>query len=455
MRTLWAATLMAAAVVVCAAACGNTAEPTSPVPTPPSRSGGDGGEVDSGTSADAGADSGTPTDGGDDGGIDAGADAGPGPWPTDELTHLSDLFGLPNVQSVGIDDAYNIWLLEGDRIGVLRPGTSAPVWASGIGQAAQGFGRDALAEGSTVICGGAAGQAYVGYWTYDLKEPHRDDPKDPEFRKGDLDVVQLNADGTISLTEHLFRSAGTSQPDPFVNIGVRNSIDWHYDEDRSVLTCQKVMRGPFKGEVYVGTNHGVVRIRGLQYNAHRHVVWELEPGNLRIGYNYGLGIAPNGDVLIANEWKVGIATPPPALGDWELFGPTPWQLDTWNDQLNSLADMDYWRAFQQTTDGHYYLGSMQYGLWQMDRTKWVGSAHWTRVEGLPTQAILALAATDDGSLFIGTDGAGLWVLDAKKTLHRVEDVPGATVRQLVYDPTTKPSMLLVLTNGGLTLIRGR
>lgn len=484
MKKLWAAVVVASAVVVAAAACGGTNEgPQDPGPSMPgnpgSTEGGDTGNnvvdagspvvmVDAGFGEDAGTpvvdagvedagveDAGVKVDAGmeqDAGPIDAGP--GPGPWPTTAVKNYSASYDIPWVQSVGIDDGHNIWLLKDNQIGVLRPGTSKPVWATGIGQAKPGFGKDKLAEGSTVICGGAAGQAYVGYWTYDLLQPERTDPKDEEFKKGDLDVVQLNADGSITLLEHLHKSVGTSQPWPMENVGIRNSIDWHYDEDRSVLTCQRVMKGPYKGELYIGTNHGVTRIRGLEYNAHRHPVWDVN-GSLRIGYSHGLGIAQNGDVLIANEWKVGIATPPPALGDWEFFGPTPWKLDTYNDKLNSLEAFDYWRAIQQTTDGKYYVASLQYGLWELGLTAWAGSANWTEVKGLPTNAINALVATDDGSLYIGTDDAGLWVMDAQKSITKVTDVPGAKVQQLVYDPTVSPSMLLVLTTDALTVVRGK
>jgi hypothetical protein len=380
----------------------------------------------------------------------------PGPWPTRGVTDYTQTYGLPyGVQSVGVDDAYNIWLLRGSEIGVLRPGTTSAVWASNIGQAAGGFWSGGLATNSTVICGGAANQAYVGYSTYDLPNARLETVDDPEFRKGDMDVVQLNPDGTISLTEHLWRSTGTSQPWPHLNIGIRNSNDWHYDEDRTVFTCQKVMRGRDRGEIYIGTNHGVTRIRGLEYDSHRHPVWARMTPNgpsLMLGYTFGLGIAQNGDVLIANEWKVAILPPPPELGDWDSSVKAPWALDTYNGQLNSLEDFDFWRGFQQTIDQNYYLGSNRYGLWQLIRKQsW---ANWVKIAGLPTERINALAATDDGSLYIGTDDAGLWRMDAQKSFSRVSDVKGSKVQQLVYDPTVEPSMLYVLTPDAVTVIRG-
>jgi hypothetical protein len=115
---------------------------------------------------------------------------------------------------------------------------------------------------------------------------------------------------------------------------------------------------------------------------------------------------------------------------------------------------DLWRGFEQTTSGTYYLASAAYGLWSMT-IKSHTSADWTRVPGLPTNAILALKATDDGALYVGTDGAGLWRLEPDGvTLTRVEGIAGDHVRELLYEPTVTPSMLLVLTDRGLTVLRG-
>jgi hypothetical protein len=74
---------------------------------------------------------------------------------------------------------------------------------------------------------------------------------------------------------------------------------------------------------------------------------------------------------------------------WE--GPTPWRFKGFNEALNGQASDDYWRAFEQTSSGRYYLGS---------------------------------------------------------------EVSGQRVLQLVYEPTVTPSMLLVLTDLGLTVLRG-
>ncbi|WP_224244880.1 hypothetical protein [Hyalangium gracile] len=406
--------------------------------------------------------------------------AGPGPWPNEPIVNYTQRYNLGRVRSVGVDDAYNIWLLDGERIGVLRPGDTQPRWVSNIGQARLGFGPDKLALGSTVICGGSAGRAYVGYSAPDLSpafiyspdgrsHPNYDDPDptrfDPvryeEYQKGDLDAVKLTEDGSIVLEEHLQKSARPNGPQ---NVGIRNTNDHHFDEDRTVLSCTKVMHGQHKGELYIGTNHGVTRIRGLVYNSHRHPIWYKpkvdDQGNVvgktqMTGLSYALGIGLNGDVLIGNDWNVGVVAPSPNLADWDKVDDSLnlERLSTYVPQVNSQEEFDYWRGFQQTKDGSYYLGSRDFGLWQLNIVR-KSDGRGVKVAGLPTDSVLSLAATEDGSLFIGTGGGGLWRMDAQKQLSKVNGVAGSTVKELRYDPTVSPAMLYVLTDAGLTVLRG-
>ncbi len=384
---------------------------------------------------------------------------GPDPWPKEAVVNYTQRFGVGRPRGVAVDDAFNIWLLDGNRIGVLRPGTTTPLWASNIGQAGRGFA-------STVICGGSAGRAYVGYHARELDAPKRQTYHDPVFTEGDMDVVRLTPQG-IQLEEHLYRSFRRNkdpQSDSFswvppVNIGIHNSNNWQYDEDRAVLSCVKVMRGRDQGDVYIGTNHGVTRIKGLYYNSHRHPVWRDARGGQHIGYTYAVGIAQDGDVLIGNDWTFGIVTPNADLGVWDWMSPkslNPMKVESsYLPELNSLAEFDYWRGFQQTKDGRYYLASRNHGLWEMTiLSRGNRAQRGTRIHGLPTQQLTGLAATDDSSLFIVTGSAGLWRMDASKGLARVTSVPGNQVRQLVYDPTASPAMLYVLTDAGLTVLRG-
>ncbi|NOK15022.1 hypothetical protein [Corallococcus exercitus] len=417
------------------------------------------------------------------------------PWPADPVTNYSDRYGIGRVKSVGIDLGKNLWVLDGDRIGVVRADTQKLVWMPGAaGQAGEG-------QSSTVICGGAAGRAYVGYNAPDLQQ----DPEYPGihtnfivtakpcevpvneqtcfpfssrrlqyYRQGDVDAVKLDGSGQVAFETHINQSrrANTdASGKPFiqtgptvvdgVSLGIRNSNDHHFDEDRAMLSCASVLRGPNKGDVFFGTNHGVVRIRDLTYNAHRHPVWFDANGSQYAGYTYGLGIAPDGDVLIANEWNFGTVTPDTKMENWDdttTPGINQQKVkSSYLQDLNSQSEFDYWRAFQQTTDGKYYLGSKSLGLWEMTILS-SGNPYQkgTRV-GADVAAlndINALASTNDGSLFIGTNAGGLYRLTPAKALEKVANVRGSKVLQLVYDGSGTSGMLLVLTSDGLTVLRG-
>jgi hypothetical protein len=413
---------------------------------------------------------------------DAGPVGNPGPWPQDALKDYTAAYALGRgVQSVGVDEGYNVWLLRGDEIGVLRPGDTQPTWTRGVGQASRGFGTGReLAMGSTVICGGAAGKAYVGYRTTHLEkacpgeqrtytaapgEPCFTQERWEEFQKGDMDAVQLGEDAKVSLEEHLWRSVGPSGGK--TPMGIRNTNDFHYDEDRDVVSCTRVMRGPLKGDLFIGTNHGVTRIQGLVYNSHRHPCWYYyAPGTIPNEWNgslmadgdHAVGIGQNGDVLIANRYMVGAIIPSLPLKDWDreqtFEGASPWRFKTFNRQLSPLEVEDEWAAIAQTTDGTYWVGSKKYGLWRTERPVRTTGVY-TQVMQLPTPYVSALAATDDGALYVGTDGAGLWRLENDRTtLAVVPGVTGRRVLQLVYDPTVTPSMLYVLTDAGLSVLRG-
>ena len=414
----------------------------------------------------------------DAGVVDAGVPLPPGPWPVAAVVNFTALYDAGTPQSFGIDEAQNVWLLNGNAVGVLRGGDRTPHWAMGLGQAAPGFGADKLALFSTVICGGTANQAYVGYaaneltadlnaglagstfifspdgliWPeYDAGTPANYDPvRHLEYQRGDADMVTSDISGNPTLVEHLNRSLRGP-----LGLGLHNTNDYHFMEDRTIFSCTRVTRGPLKGDVYLGTNHGVTRVQGLNYNSHRHIVWESD-GHEHIGENHGLGVAPNGDILIANEWMFGIVTPSAPLENWDKIDNALnlAKVSAFLPQLNDVATFDHWRGFQQTSAGAYYLASAQYGLWAMTILD-SGHASGSKIAGLPTDALTSIAATNDGSLFIGTDGFGTWRLSSQGTLTSVASaVPGSHVRGMFYEPGVAPAMLFVLTDQGLVALRG-
>ncbi len=479
------------------------ANPCEVIP-PPGQDGGTGeadggaGETDGGTDGgtgetDGGTDGGTgETDGGSDGGTgetDAGTPEPTGPrseWPTEELKNYSTSYSIPRgIKGVGIDDGHNIWVLETQRYGVLTSEKNSVTWVSGIGQ----LSSPELSYGATVICGGAPGKAYVGFAADDNMAGERTDINDPEFQKGDVDLVKLNEDGTISLQVHLWETTTRHG----VVSGIRNSNSPYHDEDRTVLSCVKAYRGASKGEVFIGTNHGVTRIDGEIYNSHIHPRWMdksgcADPtaptcvGSQRAGYTYGLGIAQDGDVLIANDWHIGRVTPTLELKYWDQqdmrtgtynVDRTPFRFDTFVPEVNSQAEFDFWRGIAETPEEltwngrkarYMYLGNIRpdgftnpYGLYRLLVTERTDRYLMEIVETVKVDfphMVSALTVTDDGSMFIGTPTDGLYRMGPDKVISKVPGVTGSNVKQIVYDPTASPSMLLVLTNDALWVLRG-
>lgn len=302
--------------------------------------------------------------------------------------------------------------------------------------------------------------------------------------EGDADSVVIGPDGAPALEEH---------------VNLYNSNDVHWNEASSVLACMRVFRGPARGDVFFGNDHGVTRARasGCEaawdrqprhrgyatcYNDHRHPSWYADPDtgrwvrddstcgqrrpdgavqrcSLRVGYTHALGVTRAGDILIGTEWNIGqvLATPDPELSGWDrLPGPNPWRINWYVPEVSPMEEMDRWRGFTQAADGLYYLGSADQGLWELATRERSGDPRIDVMNArkLSSLAVTALEATDDGSVFIGTEGQGLWRLTPAKTLERVTAVAGSRVRALVHDPTVTPAMLYVATSEGLYVLRG-
>jgi hypothetical protein len=408
-----------------------------------------------------------------------------GPWPTDELVNYSAKYGIGRVQDAGPDEGHNIWLLAGDRIGVLKAGSSTAQWSSGVGQAGRGYS-------STVICGGAAGRAYVGYhasyndipggqFAYDPRgcefpsysdcDPSRySRERLDEFLQGDLDIVKLDeTSGAPALEERIWRSVTNRNPYPISAslLGLRNTNDQHFDEDRSVYSCTRAVRGPARGDIFVGTNHGYTRIQGLIFNSHRHPIWYQTvcdadgcSKSQRAGYAYGLGVDQSGRILMANDWTIGIVNPVNELVTWDREADPTLNPELLKNVIlrevyggggptdDSFAE---YRGFEQTKDGVYYVGTLERGLWQVIPGKDIDEATATRIAGAPSN-LRSLAATDDGSLYIGSE-SGLYKMDAEKKITRVSG-PSGTVTRLFYDPSVTPSALYIVAGGQLWVLRG-
>ncbi len=358
---------------------------------------------------------------------------GPGPWPRDAAANYSERYGLPALRSASLDQAYNLWLLDagGERVGLLRPQDARPTWTrvDGLGQGAKGFP-------ASVICGGAAERAYLGFLAPDLADPAHATAE--QKAQGDADLLRARGDGAAEVEQHLT---------------LVNSNDPAFDETRSILSCARVLQGEGKGDVYFGTNHAVTRVRGARFSDHRHAVFrepDTAQGSLRIGYNHAVSVTWDGELFLGNEWKIALLSPGPALEDFLDPARSPWRLDTFVEPLGPQAEADAWRATAQTVGGRYFAGAKEKGLWEVI----LSPRRYAKVAGLPTERITALAAARGGALFVGTADAGLFRWEPNGRVEPVAQVRGRAVRELFYDRTLEPGLLLALTDEGLFVLRG-
>ena len=323
--------------------------------------------------------------------------------------------------------------------------TPRPRGRAASGQAATGFGPDKLALGSTVICGGSAGRAYVGYHAvraaqrvhlqpgWALRSPTTttrtraafDPVRYAEYQKGDLDAVRLSRTAHVALEEHL-QPLGALQ---------RTAGHRHPQHERPPLR-----RGPLgahlrEGDARPGQGRGLHRHQPrrdahpgarLQQPPAPGVVQDVENGTAARrrwpATRTRWASRQNGDVLIGNDWSLGVVTP---SRRWRTG--TTWSRALNPEKLNSYLP----RAQRRGGDGLLARHPADEGraatTWPARTTACGSCTIRDRIGGARREGagpahgpLLSLAATDDGSLFIGTAGGGLWRLDAQQAAH-----PGA------------------------------
>jgi hypothetical protein len=342
--------------------------------------------------------------------------------PADGLVVHRD---VGRVLGVGVDAGGTIWTVDGGGVWARPPGGA---WRrfTGVGQLARG-------ERAFTICGGIAGEAYVGYEVREL-----DDPLHATLEQrlaGDVDRVALE-DGNLVLDFHY---------ELHNNNGLHADGTIHdkifFDETRAILSCVRIDSGPFEGELYFGSNHGLTRVRGDAYGDHRHptfdypscattvgTTFECDEFSEAIGYVWGLGLSNAGNVLMAADWMFAEVGPTDPLLEhdlvrwtlnshrWTLVGPPPFPLPGRTTPAWAPPWYQRWplrflerarnRAIAQTPDGRYWVASEGKGLvWFI--ADGARLRPFVEVEGEPG-LITSLVANPDGTLWVGTSGAGLW-----------------------------------------------
>ncbi len=431
------------------------------------------------------ADAGAPDAGAPDAGVspDAGRAAypfgTPGPWPAAPRTVFGPSQGFDEpIVDVSTDEAQNLWAVTRDALFLLRPGDSR---ARKYTQADGLHLDNALSPGITAVCGGAPGEAFVGYQGAD---DIIDTQHDPLRFKGKLDRVVLQADGGLVVTHYDVHNNDVVGLDANGNVirlpdgGVDPELtDWSFNEDRSV---RRFLYDHLyhRGALYVGYNHGVARfeagradpITGFDYADHIHPVVTDAKGVDRMGDWNALALDPStrtdrkgnaatGMLWMGGRWTGGAATWTPSLFAWARNALNPFWLAFSTVPVFPVAPGHdvYIFGIAALSDGTVYFGSF-IGL---------GLARWRDREGfhylspqgdlgLPGEEILDLQRLPDDTVLIQQySGVYRWNPRPEprgQLMGAVTGLPG-TPRRLYVDSMLSPPAIWIATDGGIALVR--
>jgi hypothetical protein len=407
------------------------------------------------------------------------------------------------------DEAQNLWVATPSAVYVMKPGeTSFHRYSSRDGLHLQdnpfrycdSWENDCPVYGSAdsrgiaEITGGLAGEVYVGYWAVDETPDGKGgtlppDQYDPGRHNGQLDRVQLNADGSITVTRLQMSSS--------------HNIHWWHNR-----TVQRLAFDHFvhHNELFVGTNHGVDRLVMDKYREpgpgeffntvklewmadHLHpvaAIGKCDAGNTencyqKMGEWRALALDPKGDLWVGGRWSAGkilwiepiydtvnpdghlgwasrtgsaAFAPALGLGNAPVF-PVSQQGDPVSLSAVSVAtDGRVWWA-----SGPWYNGpkDIAYGVAVTDSTGFHTTFYSPGSLGLNEQNVRDLIALPDGRIALAGWSSGIALYDPATgksvQLHAPQDLPSDEILRLELDTMVSPWVLHVATAGGAASLR--
>jgi hypothetical protein len=340
-------------------------------------------------------------------------------------------------------------------------------------------------RGIAEITGGLAGEVYVGYWgvdqSYDSSgNPVDPDQYDPNRHTGQVDRVQLNADGSITVTRLQMVSS--------------NNIHWWHDRTIMRLVFDHLIH---HNELLIGTNHGVDRFvmdkfrepnPGEWFNAvqsewmgdHLHPVACVPPpgqscnpnnvessGTEKMGEWRGLALDANGDLWVGGRWSAGkilwvegpwdwtnrtgsqAFAPALGLGNKPVF-PVASNGDPASISAVSVApDGNVWWA-----SGPWYNGAkdVAFGVARTDPSGFKTTYYSPGQMGLPEQDVRDLVVLPDGRIVLASNYSGLSVYDpatqTSTSIRGTQYLPSDHIYRLELDTMVTPWTLHVSTAAG-------
>jgi hypothetical protein len=347
---------------------------------------------------------------------------GRGPWSTDIITVMPT---PERPVGVGVDTAGNLWVVGRAALLVRRAGSDR---FESFGAGTSGLGGDPLLS----VAGAGPGVAYVGHEGRFGVDP--DNEPEEVRRSGDVQKVSLGPSGLSSVTT--FDTHNSNTP-----------LSGKYDHSRSIFELAVPRRGPAAGELYLGTEHGVVRYQTDSLHAdHRHIATVVGPSQ-RFGSTGALAVGDDGTLWYGNDYVFGGLPWTPRLYEW--YFDSEWLYPTW--AFGAPEDRDDYRGIGIDGRGGVWAASRGRGLAHLVTGP---NGRWA-LETLPLPDASAndLVVDLDDTLWLAADSGAFHGTTDGRRWERVAGVAGP-VSDLFLDDLVVPRTVWMATGSGVAAYRG-
>jgi streptogramin lyase len=212
-------------------------------------------------------------------------------------------------------------------------------------------------------------------------------------------------------------------------------------------------RGPAAGEVFLGTEHGIVRYQGTLMADHRHIATDVANPNgttsQRFGATKALTVTDDGAVWYGNDFRFGGIPWTPRLYEWYFDAPWLWPSHAFGGE----TDRDYNEGIGVDSKGDVWVGSRGFGMAHLKIAANKRSASKETLD-VPSSMINDLLVDLNDTIWLATDSGSYRYDPVAKSWTRFAGVSSRT-NKLYLDDTVTPRAIYFATSSGITVYRGQ
>jgi hypothetical protein len=351
---------------------------------------------------------------------------GAGPWPTTPIVTMGGAEGVnDSIQGVGVDTAQNVYAVSHTSLYIRRAGAAK---FERYDQNTNGLQNWPFLS----VAGAGPGVAWVGHEGLTPDSEFNDPPTDPpEVRhSGDIEMIELTPTG-ITATYHDTHNS--------------NSPSGVWDHTRSVNNLVIPRRGPAAGEVYLSTEHAVLRYQGEKYTDHRHLQ-VFDGRSTHYGAAKALTVTDDGTLWYGSDYMLGALAWTPRLYEW--YFDNPWILPT--NAYGTEMEQDWNEGIGVDSKGGVWAAARTHGLTNLSIT---GKHSALETLDMPNTNANDLIVDTNDTVWVATDG-GLYRYDPVAKTWKQFNEAGDGIMHVYLDDTVVPRAIYAGNNGGIFVYRG-